>query len=171
MAGFNLPDCRRGQSHETHVSTLGRPAQADSWIPGSHANSRWAGCHSRSPRKGPGSPGRLTVSSRFRRSQRLERSAVTTALKRGTANRAGQFRVSSLANQLSYVRLAIIVPKRFAPLSVVRNRLRRLVREAVRTAGGRFSGRDLVVRLIAPIRGHRYTLAEIRELLLGNEHA
>jgi ribonuclease P protein component len=104
---------------------------------------------------------------RLRKSQRLESDDVAAALKAGTARRTERFRLSARPNDLAYARLALVVPKRFAPRAVDRNRVRRLIRETFRLHQLRFAGQDLVVRLTAPLADPPVSIDEIRSLLLG----
>ncbi len=64
-------------------------------------------------------------------------------------------------------RLGIALPRRIAPSSVERNRLKRLVREAFRRHEARHSGHDLVVSFRERYRpeDEGELLAEIRGLL------
>lgn len=102
---------------------------------------------------------------RLRKLQRLQSDDVAAALKTGTARRSDRFRLSARSNALPYARLALVVPKRFAPRAVDRNRVRRLIRESFRLNQLRFAGQDLVVRLTAPIGDSPISRAEIENLL------
>ena len=53
-------------------------------------------------------------------------------------------------NGLDLSRLGLIVPKRFLPLSVDRNLMKRQVREWFRLRQAALRGRDVLVRLIGP---------------------
>ncbi|MCU0896529.1 MAG: ribonuclease P protein component [Burkholderiales bacterium] len=108
---------------------------------------------------------------RFRKPQRLESDDVAAALKAGTARRTERFRLSARANALPYARLALVVPKRFAPRAVDRNRVRRLIRETFRLNQFHLAGQDLVVRLTAPIGDEPVSRAEIERLLTGGRRA
>jgi len=108
---------------------------------------------------------------RFRKPQRLESDDVAAALKAGTARRNDRFRLSARPTALAYARLALVVPKRFAPRAVDRNRVRRLIRETFRLNQLQLAGQDLVVRLTAPIGDSPVSRAEIESLLLGGRHA
>ena len=108
---------------------------------------------------------------RFRKSQRLASGAVAATLKTGTAGRSDRFRLSARPNALPYARLALVVPKRYAPRAVDRNRVRRLIREVFRLNQRRLAGEDLVVRLTMPLGEAPVTLREIESLLLGSRRA
>ncbi len=53
-------------------------------------------------------------------------------------------------NELGLSRLGLIVPKRFIPLSVDRNLMKRLVREWFRLRQVALKGRDVLVRVSGP---------------------
>ena len=108
---------------------------------------------------------------RFRKPQRLESDDVAAALRTGTARRTDRFRLSARPNALPYARLALVVPKRFAPRAVDRNRVRRLIRETFRLNQLHFAGQDLVVRLTAPIGEPPISNVEIARLFGGSPRA
>jgi ribonuclease P protein component len=56
------------------------------------------------------------------------------------------------ANEHSLARLGLIVPKRHVPRAVDRNRVKRLIREWFRHNQGLVSGRDLLVRVVNPLK-------------------
>lgn len=84
---------------------------------------------------------------RLRRCQRLGAADVAAALKSRHIKRRESLTLYCRANQLSYARLALIVPKKLVASAVHRNRIRRLVREAFRLHQAQLSGLDCVVRL------------------------
>lgn len=86
-------------------------------------------------------------------------------LKSGRLVRAPRVYLYSLPNQVGRARLALIVPKRFAPSAVLRNRIRRLAREAFRLAQAAVGARDCVVRLVAAPGDQPITLGEIQAIL------
>ena len=55
--------------------------------------------------------------------------------------------VSAGANSLSFARLGLIVPKRFMPSAVGRNRIKRLLREWFRYAQEDLAGLDIIARI------------------------
>jgi ribonuclease P protein component len=59
--------------------------------------------------------------------------------------------VQVCANECSRARLGLVVPKRYVPRAVDRNRVKRLIREWFRHNQGLVTGRDLLVRVIHPI--------------------
>jgi ribonuclease P protein component len=90
---------------------------------------------------------------------------VAATLKDGELTRATRLHLYRLRNSLGYPRLALIVPKRLAPRSVRRNRIRRLMREAFRLRQEHLGGWDYVLRLVKkdePLMSR----AEIEALLL-----
>ena len=68
------------------------------------------------------------------RAQRLRRQRDFQALRENGASRAHPLLVMrAMPNSLSHARFGFVVSKRAAPLSVTRNRVRRRLREAVRS--------------------------------------
>ena len=55
--------------------------------------------------------------------------------------------VNAGANNLNFARLGLIVPKRFVPSAVGRNRIKRLLREWFRHAQEDLAGLDIIVRV------------------------
>lgn len=70
-------------------------------------------------------------------------------------------------NGLNIGRLGIVVAKRFVPLSVNRNLIKRLIREAFRYHQHRLGGLDIVVQLHSPLAADVKSKAvdELRTLL------
>jgi ribonuclease P protein component len=60
------------------------------------------------------------------------------------------------ANHLSYARLGVIVSKRIVKRAVVRNRLKRVIRECFRLNKATLCGRDVIIM----IRGDRCSLSK-----------
>ena len=87
-------------------------------------------------------------------------------LKGGRSTRTARLNLYRLPNSLAYPRLALVVPKRLAPLAVTRNRIRRLIREAFRLQQPRLGGTDCVVRLLKVTGGAPVTREEVEALLL-----
>lgn len=109
------------------------------------------------------------MSYRLRREQRLAAADVAATLKSRHIKRRDRLTLYCRANQLSYARLALIVPKKFVPSAVQRNRIRRLVREAFRLNQTQLHGLDCVVRLTKPIGLEAVQGDEIRRLLVRGE--
>lgn len=86
-------------------------------------------------------------------------------LKAGRLVRSPRIHLYSLPNPVGRARLALIVPKRFAPGAVLRNRIRRIVREAFRLEQAVIGARDCVFRLIVSPGERPVTLGEILAVL------
>lgn len=65
--------------------------------------------------------------------------------KRGRKQRGTLFTFISCANGESYARLGLAIAKRHVPLSVERNRVRRIIRESFRHYQSALKGKDIVV--------------------------
>lgn len=85
---------------------------------------------------------------RLRRGQRLGAAAVSAVLKSGKLTRSPRLYLYRSPNTAGCPRLALVVPKRFAPRAVLRNRIRRLAREAFRLCQMEIGAQDCVVRLV-----------------------
>ena len=85
-------------------------------------------------------------------------------LKSGRLARSSRLYLYSLPNEFGRPRLALIVPKRFAARAVVRNRIRRLAREAFRLSQGSIGAQDCVVRLVKVPGEAPITLGELEGL-------
>lgn len=107
----------------------------------------------------------MTQRLRLRRCQRLGAADVTAALKAHKPVRTAGLALYRRRNQTSCARLALIVPKKVAPSAVVRNRIRRLAREAFRLEQARLSGWDYVVRVTRPPGEKGLRLADFQALL------
>ena len=86
----------------------------------------------------------------YRREQRLggkEISAILAASRRFKGNCVA---VQVRRNTLGVSRLGLIVPKRFIPRSVDRNRIKREIREWFRHRQRDFMGFDILVRIYGP---------------------
>jgi ribonuclease P protein component len=108
----------------------------------------------------------LSARLRLARAQRLGTAEVARVLKVGRVTRGGRLSVYSLPNSLAYARLALIVPKRLAPQAVLRNRVRRLAREAFRLRQPLLDSNDCVIRLIRSAADPPVTREEVDALLL-----
>jgi len=79
---------------------------------------------------------------------RLHRpSEFAAALKGRRISRGAFFVLSAAGDGDAQPRLGLIIAKRYAPLSVTRNALKRVVREAFRASRHELPARDYVVRL------------------------
>lgn len=153
-------------AHETHLSTFRGPTQTHARLSRPHEDARWPRRHPRAPRERAHTSGRLNF--RFRHRQRLGAEAVARALKSGHQRRHGRLALYCNTNQLSYARLALIVPKKLVANAVHRNRIRRLIREAFRQQQETLGGLDCVVRLTRSPGLNPLSLDEICRLLSRN---
>jgi ribonuclease P protein component len=101
---------------------------------------------------------------RLRSSQRLGAAQVSAVLKSGRLARSTRLYLYRLPNEFGRPRLALIVPKRLAARAVVRNRIRRLAREAFRLGQVWIGAQDCVVRLVKVPGEVPITLAEFEGL-------
>ncbi|MFP5349969.1 MAG: ribonuclease P protein component [Gammaproteobacteria bacterium] len=80
------------------------------------------------------------------RSQRLLRpSDFEAVLRGGRRTRDAYFTVAARANDASHARLGVTVSRRTSPRAVVRNRIKRQIRESFRVAKSDLPGIDIVV--------------------------
>ncbi|OGA09929.1 MAG: ribonuclease P protein component [Betaproteobacteria bacterium RIFCSPLOWO2_02_FULL_65_20] len=89
----------------------------------------------------------MTRAERFRKAQRLCGDSIAQILAVTRPRRAGLVSVQVRPNGLDYSRLGLVVPKRFLPRAVDRNRAKRLLREWFRRNQTLLIGRDMLVRL------------------------
>ena len=85
-------------------------------------------------------------------------------LKSGRLARSTRLYLYRLPNEFGRPRLALIVPKRFVASAVMRNRIRRLAREAFRLARVAIGAQDCVVRLVKVPGEAPITLGELEGL-------
>jgi ribonuclease P protein component len=83
----------------------------------------------------------------FSRRYRLSRREGFSRILRAKAHTNPWFAVHSELNTLINARLGVTVSKRAAPSAVLRNRIKRQIRETFRLLGGARVERDIVVRL------------------------
>ena len=91
---------------------------------------------------------------------------MAAVLKSGRLTRAARLALYRLPNDVDCARIALIVPKRLAPLAVIRNRIRRVVREAFRLQQQRLGAQDCVVRLAKAPGADAITRGEVEALIL-----
>jgi ribonuclease P protein component len=101
---------------------------------------------------------------RLRRSQRLGAADVSAVLRSGRLTRSPRLYLYRLPNAQVGPRLALVVPKRFAASAVLRNRIRRLAREAFRLGQATIGAQDCVVRLVKAPGETPVTLDELNAL-------
>jgi ribonuclease P protein component len=158
--------------HETHLSAICRPAQANPRLSCQDA-------HPVRPRRdqcaagqGPGSACGLILPARlysFPKSARLRNSAEFRAVLGRRAGVSGRyFQVFSCLNSLSGARLGVVAGRKAAGISVRRNVARRLIRETFRLMRVRLTGADFVVRVVRPVSRSDELVArqELNELLI-----
>jgi len=75
----------------------------------------------------------------------LTASDYQRVFKRGRKYRGEYFTLISCANDCAHARLGLAIAKRFVPLAVDRNRIRRIIRESFRLYQGVLIGLDIVV--------------------------
>jgi ribonuclease P protein component len=140
--------------NEANLPTFRGAPQAYAWRPRAHADARRARGDPCASREGSRPAGHLTIGdpgaarSRLRRGQRLGAAAVSAVLKSGRLTRSSRLYLYRAPNAVGCSRLALVVPKRFAPRAVLRNRIRRLAREAFRLCQADIGAQDCVVRLV-----------------------
>ncbi|MSQ71930.1 MAG: ribonuclease P protein component [Betaproteobacteria bacterium] len=117
---------------------------------GANAQSRRQGGNPRAAREGPGSARCLKERRRYTRSQRLGKHEIAALLLNGRKLRGRRVLVQVCPNAVGYARLGLTTSKRYVPLAVGRNCIKRLVREWFRICQGRLGAVDLLVRLMAP---------------------
>jgi ribonuclease P protein component len=166
MLGFPSP---KEHGNEANLSTLGSAPQAYARLSRAHAHARRARGNSCAPREGARPSRHLTLTPgrerlRLRSSQRLGAAQVSAVLKSGRLARSTRLYLYCLPNAFGRPRLALIVPKRLAASAVVRNRIRRLAREAFRLAQVGIGAQDCVVRLVKVPGEVPITLAEFEGL-------
>jgi ribonuclease P protein component len=167
MPGFpRLKDPR----DETNLPTLGRAAKAHARLPRPDAHARRPGGHPGASCQRPRPARHLTLEgtarSRLRRHQRLGAAEVAAVLKSGKLTRSARLSLYWRPNGLACARLALVVPKRLAPLAVTRNRIRRVVREAFRLQQQLLGAHDCVVRLVKAPGDAPISRGEVEALLL-----
>lgn len=102
------------------------------------------------------------VSQRFTKADRLLKpNEFQRVYRRGKQLHSSLFTVFALRNPLGRTRLGITASRKTSKLAVVRNRCRRLVREAFRRHRAQFpAGWDLVVNVKHPLTKAAYALVE-----------
>jgi len=167
MPGFlRLKDC----GNETNLPAFSSAAQAHARLPRPDAHPRRPCGDPGASRQGPQPARHLTPAgtgrARLRRHQRLDAAGVAAVLKSGRLTRAARLSLYRLPNCVACARIALIVPKRLAPLAVTRNRIRRVVREAFRLQQQLVGAQDCVVRLAKAPGEAAITRGEVEALLL-----
>src|SRR5262249_19617666 len=135
--------------HETHLSALRHPPQAHARIPRPDALRRRPQGSSRAPRQGPDSARRLNGASP-RRSRRRGAPLFERILRVG--RRLEGSRVQLIVAPAVHVpgTVGYVISAKQLPRAVDRNRLRRVLREALRARRAALFGLDIVLRLRGP---------------------
>ena len=154
-----------GNCYETHISAVCSPSKTHTWFSRTHAyKGRPSSDPSETGKRSSTSWG-LRHSDQYRRAQRLRGEAVFGALARGKRRRAGSISVFVQTNGLAFPRLGLIVPKRFLPRAVDRNRAKRVLREWFRRNQVALKGRDLLVRVDARPARLQSVVADLEQVL------
>lgn len=152
--------------NETNLPTIENASQANAWLSRAHENERRPRGYQRAQSERPG-PARGLAPTRVRPRTRVlrERAAFEAALKSGARLTSRNFVMRVHPNALTHARLGIIAARKAAPRAVDRNRGKRLIREAFRTAVDRLGGVDVTVQLKNDLR--RDEPAAVRGELAG----
>jgi ribonuclease P protein component len=111
----------------------------------------------------------LTGRHRYRWHQRLRSRDIAAILAAGGRKRAASISVQIGPNGLSDARLGLIVPKRYIPRAVDRNRVKRLLREWFRRNQGALAGRDVLVRITGPVEQFEAAIEDVDKLVLSQQ--
>jgi len=84
--------------------------------------------------------------------------------KQGCRQRGGLFSLNVCANGENCARLGLAIAKRYIPLSVERNRIRRVVRESFRHYQSHLKGKDIVISARGAL--HELSNASLNEELV-----
>ena len=143
------PPTQRTLRDETYISTQRAETQAHTRIPRPHENQGWPPHNCCAPRQGPSPSGRLNLASArcgLPRSHRILKPADFTAvLRSGRRWRNDCFSVCAVANPYPHGRIGIVVSRKTSPRAVVRNHIKRQIRESFRQCQEKLCGLDIVV--------------------------
>lgn len=145
--------------HETHLPAICRAPQAHSWFPRPFTYPRRSRRAERSARQGTPSPRCLISDSLrttalpkgfgFRRQHRLLKPAeFERVFAARQVLRGALFALHYCGNDLCFARLGMVIPKKQAPIAVLRNAIKRQAREVFRAHSAALSARDLILRLV-----------------------
>jgi ribonuclease P protein component len=140
----------QGPRHETHVSTVGRQAQADARLSRPHEIHWRPQSALGAARQGPRAPYPLNSAAvpRGIRPFRLTGTGAFDALFKTGRRRAGEYVELVAAPALRVPgRVGLVVGKKALALAVDRNRVRRMLRAAVATARPTVLDYDVILRL------------------------
>ena len=135
----------KSPAYETYLSTQRYQTQTYPRIPCPHANSRWPCSIKRPPRQRSCSVKRLifltSSGATLPNTHRLRRPADFTATRSGgEKTRSQYFIVFAVANARTHARLGLAISRKVSPKAVVRNRIKRQVRESFSVASTRLNG-------------------------------
>jgi ribonuclease P protein component len=118
------------------------------------------------PRVGPVSLSESVTARAYRytQGQRLRGADVKATLASARRLKSRSLTVQVRVHPESQARLGLIVPKRYLPRAVDRNRAKRLVREWFRLQQHALTGQDILVRVTAPPPDVNALSIELREL-------
>jgi ribonuclease P protein component len=135
--------------NETYLSAQRAQTQAYTWISCPHEDERRPPYSRRAPRQRPHPIGCVVLASArygLPKSHRLLRPVEFTAtLKSSLRWRNDYFGLYVVPNPYPHGRLGIVVSRKTSPRAVVRNRVKRQIRESFRRQQGNLAGLDIVV--------------------------
>ena len=139
--------------HEAHVSTFENAPQAYSRLSRTYEDQGRARCYQRTPSEGPRATCSLTQRRAGRRTHVLRSGADFEAVLRSGLRLASRnFVLRARANAVGMPRLGIIAGRRAASRAVDRNRGKRLIREAFRSARAGIGPYDVTIQLRSDLR-------------------
>lgn len=157
---------KRQAAHETNLSTIQNPSQANAWISRAYENTGRSSGDPGAPRQRPRSPRCLNPQSRAKplarrgRPDRLRgRTQFEAVLAHDCVARGRYFIVRACPNQRCAARLGIIATRKALRRAVDRNACKRIVREAFRDHLAELAGFDVVVVCRRPVLGKTRSLA------------
>lgn len=116
---------------KAHLPTKEAPPLPSAWLSQAHAHFGWTACTAAPPSEGPSSPHRLaTLKPHDRRLSR--RADFDRVFQSGRHNGGKLLAVRSVRNEEGVTRFGFAIPKRVGK-AVVRNRVRRRLREILRS--------------------------------------
>jgi ribonuclease P protein component len=158
----------RASHHEADLSTIEDAPRAHPRVSRAHEDAGRARCHPGASRKGAGSPGCLIRSKAARRAYVLRRrSDFEAVLRSGSRIGTPNFLARIRGNEAARPRLGIIAGRKTAPRAVDRNRVRRLIRDAFRSAAqGGLGACDIAIQFRSDLRAadNAAIRAELRRL-------
>ena len=159
----------RGSTHEKNLPTFQNAPQAHARLSGAHENQSGTRGHQCAASEGESAARRLSErnasdaekpSGSAKRQPGVPRGAhvlrkatdFENVLRSGCRMVSPNFVLRAASNDMAYSRLGIIAGRKSAPRAVDRNRAKRLVREAFRTAAPRLGTHDVTIQLRGNLR-------------------